>query len=59
LDITYCHKYCQVGQEISKKLLQSNDSVFDAVTDFQFFTEECFKTCPHKQAHLNSKNKES
>ena len=59
LDITYCFEKCQKGKVESEKFLSINNSVFDAAIDFQFFTEECFKTCPYKQAHVNNKDKES
>ena len=45
MNITYCYEKCPIGKTASERFLQQNNSVLDAVTDFQFFTEECAKTC--------------
>ena len=58
-DIKYCYEHCSIGKEASSKYLELNSSVFDAAIDFQYFTENCFKICPYKQAHINKKDRES
>ena len=49
----YCDKKCEIGTKQSEKFLKENNSAFDAAMDFVFFTDECFKTCPYKEQHLN------
>lgn len=58
-DIKYCYEHCPIGKEIGSKYLELNDSIFDAAADFQCFTENCFKACHYKQAHINNKDRES
>jgi hypothetical protein len=58
LDITYCLEKCLTGNAASKNFLNSQNSIFDAVVDFQLFTTKCFETCPYKEAHVNIKDKE-
>lgn len=48
MNFMYCLKTCKKGQEASKKFLDENNSAFDAVIDFQFFTDDCYNTCPFK-----------
>lgn len=59
LDNTYCYKTCKIGKAACESCLYSAESVFDAVFNFQLFTENCFKTCLHMLAHVNNKDKES
>lgn len=59
LDIVYCRECCQIGKAASEEFLGINASVIDAVFDFQNFTENCFKMCPYKAAHIKNKDKES
>ena len=48
----YCDTQCSKGIEARNKFLDSRNSAYDAAMDFMWFTEECFKTCPHKDKHL-------
>ena len=52
MDIRYCYEKCKVGKEVGERLLNQNNSVFDAATDFNFFVEECFNTCKYKEQHV-------
>lgn len=52
MDIAYCNNNCNIGRAARDRFLEINNSAFDAATDFRFFTENCFKTCPHKEAHI-------
>ncbi len=47
----YCIKYCKHGKEKMKELLQTCESVFDAVADMRDFVQNCFKSsnCPFKE----------
>lgn len=51
VDIEYCYESCEKGREFAKKAVWECESIFDAAFDFECFTKECFKTCPHKQFH--------
>jgi N-acetyl-gamma-glutamylphosphate reductase len=51
MDISYCYEQCSIGKEAAEKFLHFNNSAFDAATDFRFFTDNCFKTCPYKDKH--------
>ena len=51
MDITYCYEKCQIGKAAAKALLETNNSAFDAATDFNSFAENCFSRCPYKVAH--------
>ena len=55
--ITYCNTGCTIGKAARDKFLMANNSIFDAVMDFNFFTENCAKSCPYKE--LANKNKEN
>jgi hypothetical protein len=55
LDITYCNNKCSIGKAASEKFLDKNNSAYDAAIDFWAFTDECFKTCPFKDAHNEEK----
>lgn len=60
LNITYCYEQCPVGRAASEEFLNTNNSVFGAAMEFQYFTENCFNTCPNKQVNINyNKDKES
>ena len=59
LDITYCYEKCEVGQAAAKRFLDLNNSAFDAATDFRFFTDNCFKTCPNKKEHAKETQHEA
>ena len=59
MDITYCFEQCTIGRAAAERFLDNNNSAIGAACDFQYFTESCFKTCPRKNAHKNSENKES
>lgn len=56
MDIAYCNNNCSVGIAKRNEFLDSTDSVFDAAFDFNCFVENCFKSCPYKEA--NTKQKE-
>lgn len=45
MDITYCCESCSIGKAASEKFLASNNSAFDAAIDFQYFVEDCYKSC--------------
>ena len=51
MNIKYCYEKCDIGQTASDKFLKLSNSVIDAAIDFNFFTENCFKTCPYTQEH--------
>lgn len=52
MDRNFCDKKCLKGKQMSNELLSKNNSAFDAAIDFVMFTEECFKTCPYKEKHI-------
>jgi hypothetical protein len=51
IDLDYCYKKCSTGKKASDEFIDKNNSVYDAAVDFWSFTDECFKTCPYKDAH--------
>lgn len=51
MKIDYCFNKCAKGMSTRKEILDKSDSVFDALTDFQGFAEECYKVCPYKAEH--------
>jgi hypothetical protein len=51
LDITYCNTNCPTGIAAREKFLAINNSVFDAAIDFNFFVNDCSKTCPYQKEH--------
>ena len=55
MDITYCNDTCLIGKAARETFLDANNSVFDAVIDFRYFTKNCYLTCPHKAAHCKAK----
>jgi hypothetical protein len=57
MDIIYCTNNCFKGIEARQKLLNENDSVFDAAAEFQSFVENCYKTCQYKAEHTKNKHK--
>jgi hypothetical protein len=57
MDITYCNGKCPIGQAARDRFLDENNSAFDAATDFRFFTDNCYKTCPYKSEHIKLENK--
>jgi hypothetical protein len=48
LENTFCFEECQIGKTVAENCLALNDSIFEAVYDFNNFTEICLKTCPYK-----------
>ena len=44
----YCINKCHKGMTTAKEILDKSDSVFDALTDFEAFIEDCYKNCPYK-----------
>ena len=47
-NIAYCGEQCEIGKKVKKTCLANCDSIFDAVSDFWNFTENCAKTCKYK-----------
>ena len=41
----YCFKVCKKGKEMAAHFLDINNSVYDAVIDFELFEKECRKSC--------------
>lgn len=54
MDITFCNNVCSIGKAARDKFLDMNNSAFDAASDFRFFVDNCFKTCPHKTEHIKN-----
>lgn len=52
-DREYCIKECPIGKPKSTELLESADSIFDAVSDFKSFVENCTKTCKYQNINKN------
>ena len=52
MDITYCNDTCPIGQKMRDKLLDENNSAFDAAIDFRMFIRKCFESCPNKAVHM-------
>lgn len=48
----YCINQCECGKKKVQELLQSCESIFDAVDDMDIFTQSCFNSasCPLKQS---------
>lgn len=55
MDITYCNTKCAIGISARKAFLDENDSVFEAAADFNYFIEDCYESCPHKEVHIKQK----
>lgn len=55
LDNKICYNDCSIGKAACDAFLVKNNSVINAASDFNYFVENCFKTCPYKQLHLNLK----
>ncbi len=53
----YCIKKCPKGIAESKRLLDINNSAYDAAMDMYSFVQVCLKTCPYKDK-LFSETKE-
>lgn len=52
MNFKYCDTKCPLGKRASTKILNSNNSAYDAGIDFIYFAENCFaKGCPHKNVH--------
>lgn len=51
VDITYCNHKCDIGIAAREEFLAKNNSVFDAIIDFDYFTAECSKTCTYQIEH--------
>jgi hypothetical protein len=51
MDITYCNDKCQIGKAAREVFLDINNSAYDAAIDFNFFTDNCYRTCPYKAEH--------
>lgn len=56
MKLDYCYKKCMKGKNTGEKFLVEADSVFDAVSDFEDFVKDCFKTCPYKNEHDKPKH---
>ena len=59
MNFNYCYKCCEVGKAAAAKILAESDSVSDAAIDFQYFIEDCFKTCPYKEAVLKAEENDN
>jgi hypothetical protein len=55
--IEYCFEHCTVGKAKSKELLATNNSAYDAAIDFNYFVEDCKKTCSYHHNWLLLRNK--
>ena len=44
----YCYKMCPIGKQKQEELLKENDSVLDAVYDFECFCTACSETCQYE-----------
>ena len=51
MNVNYCYNNCAKGISMRKDLLDKNDSVYEAIMDFQSFANTCFETCPCKDKH--------
>lgn len=58
MKFVYCYKECGRGQIEADHLLKTSDSIRDAVIDFEYFIENCFKTCPYREAVLAAETRE-
>lgn len=50
----YCFTTCSKGKKMKEHLLNTNDSVYDAVEDFKMFLNECNRTCTLKEKRENA-----
>ena len=57
MEIDYCNEHCLIGQAAKTVFLGIDDSAYDAVMDFNYFVENCFKTCPFKLEHNKMKDR--
>ena len=53
---SYCDNGCEKGKKMLNEYLDKNNSAFDAFVDFQYFVEECSKSCPYKTIKDLTKN---
>ena len=49
-----CFTICPKGKKMKEHLLDTNDSVYDAVEDFKVFLNECNRTCTLKEKRKNA-----
>lgn len=52
MNIVYCNDKCPIGRTMRDKLLNENNSAYDAAMDFRFFVDKCFMDCPYKAEHM-------
>lgn len=45
MDIAYCHNKCLIGKAASENFLANYNSAYDAAIEFQYFVEDCQKSC--------------
>ena len=55
----YCYTNCPKGKKMKEHLLDTNDSVYDAVEDFKMFLEECNRTCTLKEKRENASTQDT
>ena len=49
MSITYCNEGCPIGKAAKEVFLNLNNSVYDAVFDFNCFVDNCYSRCPFKR----------
>ena len=50
----YCFTNCPKGKKMKEHLLDTNDSVYDAVDDFKMFLKECNNACTMIEVRENA-----
>lgn len=49
MNLNFCDTKCSIGRKTKEELLDKRNSAFDAAIDFNYFIDECRKTCPFKK----------
>lgn len=49
MNLNFCDTECPIGTKAKEELLNKRNSAFDAAIDFNYFIDECIKTCPFKK----------
>ena len=53
----YCFEECPIGQEYKKQVLEKNDSIFDAIYDYENLINICRFSC-NKNKKENKKGED-
>lgn len=49
MNLNFCDTECPIGRKAKEEFLTKRNSAFDVAIDFNYFIDECRKTCPFKK----------